>query len=178
MGSVNGLRHTETRAMTRILTLSSGSATPNSECRACAAHGFSGADNSDMKGVRISPSKEMLAAPRKKAVQTLSGGPGRSPAATTSHRISSAGATAAVPITVGRDSSRFICAADRPFFGPGYVARVMTFRRMRGPRQSIVFRVLLYFRARPINFKQDPSAIALQFLARSVGSVAVQLTSG
>ena len=57
---------------------------------------------------------------------------------------------------VGRDSSRFICVADRPFFGPGYVARVMTFRRMRGPRQSIVFRELLYFRARPINFKREP----------------------
>src|SRR5580700_2481479 len=90
--------------MTRILTVSSGSATPKSECSPCAAQGFSGAVRIDMKGARISPSSEMLAAPRKKAVHTLAGGPGRSPAATTSHRMSSAGATAAVPMTVGRDS--------------------------------------------------------------------------
>ena len=50
----------------------------------------------------------MLAAPSRNAVQTLAGGPGRSSAAITSHSISSAGATAAVPMTVGRDSSRFI----------------------------------------------------------------------
>src|SRR5579872_3266317 len=53
----------------------------------------------------------MLAAPRRNAVQILTGGPGRSPAATTSHRISSAGATAAVPMTVGRDSRTNISIA-------------------------------------------------------------------
>ena len=58
----------------------------------------------------------MLAAPSRNAVQTLRGGPGRSSAATTSHRISSAGAMAAVPMTVGRDSRRFIRMANKPFF--------------------------------------------------------------
>src|SRR5215475_11162928 len=61
------------------------------------------------------PNKEMLAAPSTKAVHTLSGGPGRSPAATTSQRMNSAGATAAVPITVGRDWSRFMELANKPF---------------------------------------------------------------
>ena len=41
-------------------------------------------------------------------IQTCGGGPGRSSAAITSHRISSAGAIAAAPITVGRDSSSSI----------------------------------------------------------------------
>src|ERR1700733_1642322 len=50
----------------------------------------------------------MLAAPRKNAVQNLVGGPGRSSAATTSHSTSSAGAMAAVPMTVGREARRFI----------------------------------------------------------------------
>ena len=59
-------------------------------------------------GARARPSREMLAAPRKKAVQTRTAGPGRSSVAITSHRNSSAGATAAVPMTVGRDSSRSI----------------------------------------------------------------------
>ena len=57
-----------------------------------------------MNGARTAPSSEMLAAPSRNAAQTLAGGPGRSSAATTSHRINSAGATAAVPMTVGRDS--------------------------------------------------------------------------
>src|SRR5581483_9445662 len=104
MGSVSGLRQADTPAMTRILIASSGSATPNRECSPCASQGFSGAVNKDMKGARITPNTEMLAAPRKKAVHILTGGPGRSPAATTSQRMSSAGATAAVPMTVGRDS--------------------------------------------------------------------------
>ncbi len=67
-------------------------------------------------GARATPNSEMLAAPSRNAAHTLAGGPGRSPAAITSHRISSAGATAAVPMTVGRDSSRFIEVADMPFF--------------------------------------------------------------
>src|SRR3569832_250543 len=108
MGSLKGLRHTDTVAITRIFTLSSGSATPNSECSTCASHGLSGADRSAAKGARTTPRMEMLAAPRKKAVHTLVGGPGRSSAATTSHKMSNAGATAAVPITVGRDSRRSI----------------------------------------------------------------------
>src|SRR4051812_30719771 len=57
------------------------------------------------------PSSEMLAAPRKKALHTRSGGPGRSSVAITSHSNSKAGATAAVPMTVGRDSSRSIQGA-------------------------------------------------------------------
>ena len=42
--------------------------------------------NIDAKGVAPTPSSEMLPAPRKNAVQTFAGGPGRSPAAITSHR--------------------------------------------------------------------------------------------
>src|ERR1700677_1245699 len=94
--------------MTRILTVSSGRATPNTECSAWATQGFSGAARIDKNGARATPSNEMLAAPRKNAVQTLAGGPGRSSAATTSHSTSSAGAMAAVPMTVGREASRFI----------------------------------------------------------------------
>ena len=67
-------------------------------------------------GARATPSSEMLAAPRRNAVQTLAGGPGRSSAAITSHKISSAGATAAVPMTVGRDSRTFIGMANMPLF--------------------------------------------------------------
>src|ERR1700694_4497232 len=94
--------------MTRILTVSSGSATPNTECSTCAIQGFSGAASNETNGARNTPSSEMLAAPSTKAVQTLAGGPGRSSAATTSHNTSRAGATAAVPITVGRGSRKFI----------------------------------------------------------------------
>ena len=73
--------------------------------------GCSGTANSDVNGARTTPSSEMLAAPSRNAVQTRAGGPGRSPAAITSHRISSAGAMAAVPITVGRDWRRSIYGA-------------------------------------------------------------------
>src|SRR5258705_2569466 len=58
----------------------------------------------------------MLAALSINAVQSLMGGPGRSPGAITSHNISRAGATAAVPMTVGRDSRRFIRMANMPSF--------------------------------------------------------------
>ena len=76
----------------------------------------------------------MLAAPSRKAIQTLAGGPGRSPAAITSHKISSAGAIAAVPMTVGRDSSRSIWWAGMPFFRairPGKVATATASSRPR-----------------------------------------------
>ena len=106
----------ETATMTRILTISSGAATPNIECSACATQGFSGAASILANGARAKPSSEMLAAPSRNAVQTLTGGPGRSPAAITSHNISSAGATAAVPMTVGRDLRRFIGMASMPSF--------------------------------------------------------------
>src|SRR5271156_2916903 len=105
-----------TATMASILTASSGKATPNTECNTSATHGFSGAASSLANGARTTPNSEMLAAPSRNAVQTFSGGPGRSSAAITSHRISSAGATAAVPITVGRDSRRFIETADRATF--------------------------------------------------------------
>jgi len=94
--------------MTRILTASSGSATPNTERRTSATQARSGVASSLANGARTTPNNEMLAAPSRNAVQIFSGGPGRSSAAITSHRINSAGATAAVPITVGRDSRRFI----------------------------------------------------------------------
>src|SRR5260221_9502275 len=106
--------------MTRILRVSSGRATPNTERRACATQGFSGATNIEANGARAAPSNEMLAAPSRNAVHTLAGGPGRSSAAITSHKISSAGATAAVPITVGSASRRFIGAANRPRFSVIY----------------------------------------------------------
>ena len=109
--------------MTRILTVSSGRATPNTECKARATQGFSGAASIEANGARTTPSSEMLAAPSRKAVQTLAGGPGRSSAAITSHSNSSAGATAAVPITVGRDSRRFISMANMPFFPSIYRAK-------------------------------------------------------
>ena len=119
-----------TAAMTRIFTASSGSATPNTACMRLRQPGIVGARNRLTKGARTRPSSEMLAAPSTNAVQTLTGGPGRSPAATTSHSISSAGAMAAVPITVGRASSRFIWIADRPFFADYvYAACVTTDRR-------------------------------------------------
>src|SRR3979490_3512481 len=102
--------------MTRILTVSSGAATPNIEGGACASQGFSKAADIDANGARATPSSEMLAAPRRNAVQTLEGGPGCSPAAITTHNISSAGATAAGPVTVGRDSRTFISVANMPFF--------------------------------------------------------------
>src|SRR5579883_910751 len=82
-----------------------------------------------MKGSRTAPNIEMLAAPRKKAVHILTGGPGRSPAATTSHRMSSAGATAAVPMTVGRDSRTSISIAlfeFPPYLGGGACAMACT----------------------------------------------------
>src|SRR3954447_1455478 len=124
IGSTNGRRRAETATMTRILTISSGAATVNTERRACAAHGFSTAGRSSANGARITPRKEMLAAPRKNALHTLAGGPGRSPAAITSHNISSAGATAAVPITVGSDARRFIGRADMPCFPELHLKRV------------------------------------------------------
>src|ERR1700680_2462640 len=96
--------------MTRILTVSSGAATPNTECNACATQGFSGPARIEANGARATPNREMLAAPSRNAVQTLAGGPGRSPAAITSHSISSAGATAAVPMTVGVDSRSSIAS--------------------------------------------------------------------
>src|SRR6478672_6298256 len=99
--------------MTRILTVSSGRATPNTAYRLCANQGFSGATSIATKGLRAAPNGEMLAAPRRNAVHTFAGGPGLSPAAITSHKSSSAGATAAVPMTVGRDARRFIGAANR-----------------------------------------------------------------
>src|SRR5258705_4784769 len=108
--------------MTRILTVSSGRATPNTECTARATQGFSGAANIEANGARTTPSSEMLAAPSTKAVQTLAGGPGCSSAAITSHSNSSAGATAAAPITVGRDSSRFIRMTNMPVFRVVYRA--------------------------------------------------------
>jgi hypothetical protein len=64
------------------------------------------------------PSREMLAAPSRKAVQTFGAGPGRSSAAMTSHKIRSAGAIAAVPMTEGREAKRFIRTANyRSKFG-------------------------------------------------------------
>src|SRR5260370_18223050 len=83
--------------MTRILTVSSGRATPNTECRARATQGFSGAANIDANGAGTTLKSEMLAAPSRKAVQTLAGGLGRSSAATTTPRNNSAGATAPFP---------------------------------------------------------------------------------
>ena len=53
----------------------------------------------------------------------LGGGPGRSSAAITSHNISSAGATAAVPMTVGRDARRFIRMANMPFFSVNHSSK-------------------------------------------------------
>src|SRR6187402_767768 len=55
----------------------------------------------------------MLAAPSRNAAQTSPGGPGRSSAAITSQSTSRAGATAAMPMTVGSDSSRFIWISYR-----------------------------------------------------------------
>src|SRR5258708_3792900 len=54
------------------------------------------------------PRNEMLAAPSRKATQPRAGGRGRSSGAITSHNTSNAGAIAAAPITVGRDSSSSI----------------------------------------------------------------------
>src|ERR1700712_3813485 len=102
--------------MTRILTASSGRATPNSERRASTAQGLSGAARIEANGARARPNSEILAAPSTNAVQTWAGGPGRAPPANKSHNISSAGAIAAVPSTVGSDSKRFTGMANRPFF--------------------------------------------------------------
>src|SRR5260370_9329222 len=63
---------------------------------------------SAVNGAGAMPSNEMLAAPSRKATQTRAGGPGRASAAITSHNTSNAGAIAAAPITVGRDSSSSI----------------------------------------------------------------------
>src|SRR5689334_3638562 len=119
MGSTPRLRLREpTARITSTLTISSGAATPSSECMIDASQGWSGPTTSNFaNGARAKPSREMLAAPRKKADHTRSTGPGRSSVAITSHRNNSAGATAAVPITVGRDSSSSITLnADRPDF--------------------------------------------------------------
>src|ERR1700758_642930 len=112
--------------MTRIFTVSSGGGTPNTECNAWSSQGLSGATATQANGARTAPRSEMLAAPSTKAVQILAGGPGRSAAATTSQRINSAGATAAVPITVGRDARRFIWMAYMPFYWVGAVYWVGT----------------------------------------------------
>ena len=106
--------------MTRILTISSGAATPNTECNTCVTQGFPGAFRIGMKGARATPKSEILAAPSRNAVQTLAGGPGRSSAAITSHNTNSAGATAAVPMTVGSDARRFMAMANMPFFAVIY----------------------------------------------------------
>src|SRR5258705_341663 len=68
------------------------------------------------KGGAGSPNSEMGGAPTKNGAKTLGGGRGASPAGITSHNISRAGATAAVPMTVGRDSRRFIRMANMPSF--------------------------------------------------------------
>ncbi len=78
------------------------------------------------------PSSEMLAAPSRNAVQTWAGGPGRSSAAMTSHSISSAGAMAAVPMTVGNASIRYIGVENR-FLDPAY---------LRSPMRPCVMRLL------------------------------------
>src|SRR3954453_16589184 len=102
--------------MTRILTVSSGRATPKVECMACASQGLSGIAIRRANGARTSPSSEMLAPPSRKAIQTLVGEPGWSPAAITIHNIKSAGTTAAVPMTVGRLSNMLIAMHDMSFF--------------------------------------------------------------
>jgi len=49
---------------------------PKTECRASASQGSSVTASNDMNGARrATPSSEMLAAPSRNAVQTLSGGP-------------------------------------------------------------------------------------------------------
>src|SRR6266576_2753422 len=101
--------------MTSTLTISSGAATPKIECSTCATQGFSGVSRIELKGARATPKSEMLAAPSRNAIQTLAGDPGRSPAAITSHNISSAGATAAAPTTLGRDARRFIDVVNTLF---------------------------------------------------------------
>ena len=78
--------------------------------------GVRGATSSRRNGARTTPNSEMLAAPSRNAVQILGAGPGRSSAAITSQRISSAGAMAAVPMTVGREARRFIGMADMAIF--------------------------------------------------------------
>src|SRR5947209_2944602 len=98
--------------MTSILTASSGAAAPNTECSAWAIQRFSGAARIEANRARATARSGKLAATRKNAGQTVTGGPGCSPAEITSHNINRAGATAAVPITVGRDASRFIGTAD------------------------------------------------------------------
>src|SRR5512139_1706650 len=119
MGSANALRLAETTTMAMTFTASSGSATPKIECMTSAVQGLSGAATIEANGARKSPNSEMLAAPSRKAVQTWAGGPGRSSAAMTSHSSRSAGATAAVPTTVGNASSRFIRIENR-FPRPSY----------------------------------------------------------
>jgi len=86
-------------------------------------------------GARMSPSSEMLAPPSRKAVQTLVGEPGWSPAAMTIHNIKSAGATAAVPMTVGRDSNMLIAMQDMPFFDGIHCRKRAASRR----RQSLAY---------------------------------------
>src|SRR3954452_10333494 len=98
MGSENGRRRAEMPITTMILTSSSGAATPNTERRASDSHGLSDTVSNAANGARASPSKEMLAAPSRNAVQTSFGGTGLSSVATKSHSTSKAGATAAVPM--------------------------------------------------------------------------------
>ena len=95
--------------MTSTLTISSGAATPKTERSACVIQGFPGTAKIAANGARAIPSSEMLAAPSRNAIQTCAGGPGRSSAAMTSHSTNNAGAIAAAPMTVGRDSSSSIC---------------------------------------------------------------------
>src|SRR3954465_9378206 len=95
--------------MTRTLTISSGAATPKTERSACVIQAFPGTARIAANGALAIPRSEMLAAPSRKAIQTRAGGPGRSSAAMTSHSTNNAGAIAAAPMTVGRDSSSSIC---------------------------------------------------------------------
>src|SRR4051794_3501083 len=109
--------------MTRTLTISSGTAMPKIACKASACAGLSVRASSDLNGTRASPKSEMLAAPSRNAAQIWKGGPGRSSAAITSQSINSAGAMAAAPMTVGRDSSRNI--------GQGIYRYLLNDRRQR-----------------------------------------------
>jgi len=90
--------------MTRIFTISSGAAMPNTACSTMVQVGSSVRPGMAANSARGKPSREMLAAPSRKDTQTSPGGPGRSSAAMTSQSTSKAGATAAMPITVGSDS--------------------------------------------------------------------------
>ena len=107
IGETSARRH-DTATMTRILTISSGSGDAEYRMQGLGNPGVVGDGEQCGKRRARDAQQRNAGGAEQKRDPDLAGGPGRSSAAITSHSTSNAGAIAAAPITVGRDSSKSI----------------------------------------------------------------------